>query len=272
MRLSSFKWVFAGLGSSFALLAGSLAVGACGGDSSGAAAKSPTGAHPTAIEHEPCNESGNKVVEMPGIRYVYGSGGKEICRVADINQNKKPDIYQYFDKDGQIRRREADYDEDGVVEAIEIYEGGKLAQRHLDVAGQHRLDTWDTYDPGSGRRIRRERDNDGDGRVDQWWTWDADKVTIAFDKNNDGQPDPNDTITLNASGAAILTSSTVDAGVDSGPPLSTASTMGTGIDAGLAQTVSKAPEPPLLATDGGAKVNSGALKDAGASKSGGKKP
>lgn len=249
MRLSSFAWACG------CLLVGAAGAAACGGNEA-QGPKAPSGGRSTVIEHEPCDEGGRKVVALPGIRYVYDkSTGKELCRVADINQNGKPDIYQYFDANGLVRRREADYDEDGVVDAIEYYENGKLVRHDLDIASQHRFDTWDTYDPATGKRVKRERDNDGDGRVDQWWTWDGDKVTIAFDKNNDGQPDPNGTITLDAAGAAILTSAIADAGAgDAGPPPSTASTLGSGVDAGLGSVTPSTVDADILRADAGAAI------------------
>ncbi|WP_394820673.1 hypothetical protein [Pendulispora albinea] len=242
-----------------------VALAACGGDSSGVSnSKLPVGARSEAIEHEACTEAGNKVTlfdangdSKPDIRMVYDQkSGKEVCRITDLNYDGRPDMFQYYDPSGQLRRREADYDGDGVVEAIEYYEGGKLVRRELDISGQHRLDTWDYFDPATGKRTKRERDNDGDGRVDQWWTWNGDQVTIAFDKNNDGQPDPNDTVTLNASGTAITTAASVDGGA---PPLSTAASLGGAGDGGAGKpVVPSSAESQLLdtSTSGG--------KDAGA--------
>jgi len=284
MRVRFLRWtgvVVWGLGAG--VVAFTVALAACGGgDSSGVSdSKLPAGMRSEAIEHEACKEAGNKVSVFdangdgkPDIRRVYDNGtGKEVCRITDLNYDGKPDMFQYFDRNGQLRRREADYDGDGVVEALEYYENGKLARRELDISGQHRLDTWDFFDPASGKRTKRERDTDGDGRVDQWWAWNGDQVTIAFDKNNDGKPDPNDTMTLNASGAAITTSATVDAGVDSGPPMSTAATLGGGFDGGGASkdVTPQAADLQLLnapgAKDGGVSKDAGGK---GAGKGGGK--
>jgi hypothetical protein len=167
-------------------------------------AKLPSGSRSENIEHEACNESGNRVETLdatgdgkPDIKRVYDSKtGKEVCRITDLNHDGKPDMYEYYDPNGVLRRREADFDDSGVIDMIEFYENGKLVRKELDTTGQHRIDTWDYYDAASGKRIRRERDTTNDGRVDQWWTWEGDKVTIAMDKNGDGQPDPDQTITL----------------------------------------------------------------------------
>jgi hypothetical protein len=202
-----------GLTLALVLLAGagvSVSVG-CGNDSaSGTAnAKLPAGVRSEVIEHEACDESGNKVEMLdanndgkPDIKKVT-KGGREICRITDLNHDGKPDMWEYYDQTGQLRRREADYDDNGIVNSIEHYENGKLVRRELDTTNQGRLDTWDFFDPATGARTKRERDATGDGKIDQWWTFDGERVTIAMDRNGDGLPDPDSTITLGANGQTI---------------------------------------------------------------------
>jgi hypothetical protein len=165
------------------------------------------------LQHESCDESGNRVetLDLNGdgkadIRRVFSKGsGVEVCRVVDLNHDGKPDLYEYFDGNGVVRRREFCYDDTGVVNAIEHYEGGRLTKREYDTSGQHKIDTWDYFEPGlptdpkSGRPVhpsRRERDRTGDGHVDEWWTWSGNTVSIARDSNGDGKPDPGSSITL----------------------------------------------------------------------------
>ncbi|MBX3208460.1 MAG: hypothetical protein KF764_25670 [Labilithrix sp.] len=210
------------LGAGALLVAG--AIGCGGGDSGVANAKLPDGVRSQTIEHEACSESGHRVETVdvnndgkPDIRRVF-DGDAEICRISDLNRDGKPDLFEYYDKTGQLRRREADYDDNGIVNAIEIYENGKLVRAELDTTNQGRIDTWDTFDPATGKRIKRERDATGDGRIDQWWTYNGDQVTIAMDKNGDGLPDPDATITLGASGTAIQPPTAAeDAGAASTP-------------------------------------------------------
>lgn len=199
------------------------AVGCGGSDASVANAKLPDGVRSQAIEHEACGESGHRVETVdvnndgkPDIRRVF-DGDVEICRISDLNRDGKPDLFEYFDKNGQLRRREADYDDNGIVNAIEIYASGKLVRAELDTTNQGRIDTWDTFDPATGKRIKRERDATGDGRIDQWWTYDGDRVTIATDKNGDGKPDPEAVITLDSAGNAVATPS-VKGDADAGAP------------------------------------------------------
>ncbi len=226
------------LGACSLVATGIVMLAACGSDSVGVGdSKLPTGVRGEDVEHEACTESGNKVDVLdangdgkPDIRRVY-KGGKEICRTTDLNHDGMPDLYEYFDASGQVRRREADYDGSGVVDAIEYYQNGKLARRELDTTGQHRIDTWDFFDVNTGKRIRRERDTTNDGRVDQWWTYDGDKVTIAFDKNNDGKPDPADTIVLNGDSTVATPASSADAGAAPSPSSTGA------VDAGSAPTM-----------------------------------
>ncbi len=156
----------------------------------------------TAIIHESCEPSGRRVVKTDvngdgktDITKVF-EGSQELCRFSDLNRDGKPDLYQYFDSAGQLRRREADFDDNGVMNLIEIFEGGKLVRRELDTTNQGRIDTWDTFDPATGKIVKRERDATSDGRIDQWWTFEGDRVTIAMDRNGDGEPDPEATVTV----------------------------------------------------------------------------
>lgn len=194
----------------FALATGlglAVAIGCGDGKDGTRNAKLPEGVRSQAIEHEQCSEGGHKVEQVdvngdgkPDIKRVY-DGNHEVCRISDLNRDGKPDMFEYYDAAGNLRRREADYDDNGVVNSIEIYENGKLARAELDATSQGRIDTWDTFD-ASGKRIKRERDTNGDGKVDQWWTYDGDKITVASDKNNDGKPDPDSVVTMGGSGAA----------------------------------------------------------------------
>jgi hypothetical protein len=190
-----------------------VAVGCGGADASSGVAKAslPTGVRSQNLEHESCDESGHKVDKVdsnndgkPDIKRVY-DGARELCRVSDLNHDGKPDMFEYFDAAGQVRRREADYDDNGVVNQIDYYEGGKLVRRELDAANQGKIDTWDTFDPATGKPLKRERDTTGDGRIDQWWSYEGDRVTIQIDKNGDGLPEPESTIVLGPGGVVIPT-------------------------------------------------------------------
>src|SRR5688572_886485 len=84
------------------LLVLGLSMGGCGGSKDGA--KMPSSdSLPTAIEHEPCDTaaSGNQRTDTnadgkPDIVSVM-SGGREVCRVVDLNHDDKPDSFIYFE-------------------------------------------------------------------------------------------------------------------------------------------------------------------------------
>lgn len=194
------------------------------------------------LEHERCGGAGERAETLdtngdgkPDITKYYDASGHELCRVVDLNGDGKPDFYEYFDAAGQIRRREFCYDDSGAVNAIELYENGKLAQREYDISGRHRIDTWDWFDPGAqvdaktGRPAhptRRERDTKGDGHVDQWWTWEGDRLTIAVDRDGSGHPDPATALVLSGDGGApeALPRNTAPAGNGGAEPKPAAAT------------------------------------------------
>ncbi len=129
--------------------------------------------HDTAINHEPCDTDTSSAVKVdvngdghPDIVHVM-KGGKEVCRMVDLNMDGRPDVFVYYDDAGNERRREADYDRDGRADEIDILKGGVLVEKDRSMNLSGKLDTWDFYQ--DGRLVRRERDTNGDGIVDQWW-------------------------------------------------------------------------------------------------------
>ena len=188
----------------------------CGGGDASVAPKTPGGPQAETYVHEKCSSDHMESLDTngdgkPDIQRVLDGSGHELCRVVDLDHDGKADMYEFFDASGAIRRREFCYDETGAVNAIELYQGGKLAERQYDISGQQRIDTWDWFDVNApvdaktGRPAhptRRERDTRGNGRVDQWWSWHGDKITIAVDRTGDGKPDPDATIVLTGSAAA----------------------------------------------------------------------
>ncbi len=223
-------------------------------------AKAPEG--PKALEHEKCDASMGRAESLdpaktgkPELLQVFDkSNGHEICRVADLNHDGKPDMYEYYNADGSLRRREGAYETSDAISEVQIFENGKMVRRERDTTGQRKIDTWDTYDPATGKLIKRERDNNGDGKVDQWWTWDGNNVTIAIDKNGDGQPDPDQSITVGPNGQAITPPS---------PSASASATGDAGASGGGGAVPPPPPPPPVLYN------NQPTLSDAGAPK---KKP
>lgn len=149
------------------------------------------------MKHEPCDgaAAGNERIDVngdgrPNIVKVM-SGGREVCRILDLNMDGAIDAYVYYDESGRERRREFDFDRDGRVDEIASLRGGAVFLKERETNFDNQLDTWDYYE--SGRLVKRERDSDGDGVVDQWWTFndptDARCAAVSFDRNYDGEPD-----------------------------------------------------------------------------------
>src|SRR5262245_2311305 len=91
----------------FFLLVFGLSIGGCGGSKE--AAKMPASdSLPTALEHEPCDTSasGNQRIDTNGDGkpdiVIVTSGGREKCRVVDLNHDDKPDSFIYLDGSGTI--------------------------------------------------------------------------------------------------------------------------------------------------------------------------
>ncbi len=175
-----------------------LVVAACSA-SDGTDAAHPTGfERDTEMKHEACDgaAAGNERIDVngdgrPNIVKVM-KGGRETCRILDLNLDGAVDAYVYYDEAGLERRREFDFDRDGRVDEIASLRGGVIFLKERETNFDNQLDTWDYFE--SGRLVKRERDSDGDGVIDQWWAFnnpaDARCAAVAFDRNYDGQPDP----------------------------------------------------------------------------------
>lgn len=158
---------------------------------------SQDGKAPVEIVHEECDvETAGAVktdVNNDGRADIVQvmKGGREVCRVLDLNFDGRVDNYLYFDDAGNLRRRESDFDRDGVIDEIATYQSGRIVQKHRETNLDGKLDTWDTY--VNERLTERLRDTNADGKVDQWWTFPdpsrADCPVIAVDETGNGKPD-----------------------------------------------------------------------------------
>jgi hypothetical protein len=257
------------------------AVGCGGGSSEGTGAKGPSGdSLPLALDHESCDVTSSSVEKIdtngdgkPDIVRVT-SGGREVCRMVDLNHDDKPDSFVYFDASGNMRRRESDFDRDGRIDEIAYYNGGVIARKDRETNLDGKLDTWDFYE--GGKIHHRMRDSDGDGKVDQWWTWaNPDKIecaVIASDHNGDGKPDPNDIIDVCAVAAApgAFPTAAPDGGAPSAP---TGASAGLALDGGTKLAASTpAPTQGGVTAPPSSGASAAATPDAGVPKKAAAKP
>jgi hypothetical protein len=158
----------------------------------------------TAIKHEPCDiqsTQANKIDvngdNRPDIIHVM-QGGREICRVIDLNLDGSIDAYIYYDGQGLERRRESDFDRDGRADEVTHLRGGMITLKERETNFDNQIDTWDYY--AGGRLAKRERDSDGDSIIDQWWEFnnpmDPRCAIVAADRNTDRKPDPDSVVDL----------------------------------------------------------------------------
>jgi hypothetical protein len=177
---------------------------ACGSQAAG----QKGGRHPkvdpkdTRIVHEECQVGDDDALKedingdgKPD-RITVSDGSRPACRALDFNFDGSMDSWVYLDAQGQIRRRESDFDRDGRVDEVALYKAGVLAERQRATTLVGKLDTWEYYT--SGKVARTERDSNGDAYVDQWWEYVSERTTecplIHSDVDGDGRPDPGATV------------------------------------------------------------------------------
>jgi hypothetical protein len=149
------------------------------------------------VVHEACDTGGAEKLDANGDGrpdvFIVRSGSREVCRAVDLNLDGKIDVYSYNDSAGQLRRKEYDFDRDGVVDEIASFQGGVITSKQRATLLANRLDTWEYYQ--NGTLARSERDSDSDAVVDQWWEYPKPGCPmIHTDANEDGRPDPGTTI------------------------------------------------------------------------------
>jgi len=167
--------------------------------------KTPTGdERDTELKHDPCDLASPSASRVdvnsdgkPDIIHVT-EGGREVCRVVDLNLDGAVDAFIYYDPQGFERRREADFDRDGRPDEITYLQGGIVLRKERETNFDNKIDTWDYY--SGGRIVQRERDSDGDNIIDQWWQFNSPTdprcALVASDRNADGKPDTDSIVDL----------------------------------------------------------------------------
>jgi hypothetical protein len=178
------------------LLATFVALSACGGKKKGAtSAEDIRAQRETKISLEKCDtaSAGAEGLDANGdgrpdvVRVKQGA--REVCRTTDLNFDGKIDRTTFFDAQQKVRRVESDFDRDGLVDELSLFEGGVLKEKHRATTMDGTLDTWEFYE--KGKLARTERDEDGDGFIDHWWEYPRHGCPlIHVDTDGDGRPDP----------------------------------------------------------------------------------
>jgi hypothetical protein len=154
------------------------------------------------VSHEACAVGGGEKINVGGDPrpdiVIVKSGGHEVCRSVDMNFDGVVDSWVYRDAAGNVTRRENDYDRDGRIDEIVIYQGGVVVEKQRATTLVGRLDTWHFYQ--GGKLARTERDSDGDSQIDQWWEYpkpdQPECPVIHSDVDGDGHPDPGATVNV----------------------------------------------------------------------------
>ena len=122
---------------------------------------------------------------------AFGNSGPMLVikRSLDADRDGNPEQIRYIDKGtGEMIRKEADRDYDGVLDTWQTYGGDWLDERTLDTNNDGRVDTWEKY--WGGLMIKRVIDRNGNGGKDAFYTFsDGSLVEERHDRNDDGQPD-----------------------------------------------------------------------------------
>ena len=156
----------------------------------------------TKILHEPCDLNSASAEKHDVNRdgradlTIVRNGKSEVCRGVDLNFDGVIDAWVYKDKAGKERRRESDFDRDGRIDEVAIYQAGELVEKRRATSLAGRFDTWHFFK--HGELVRTERDADGNSFVDQWWEYAKDRSKdcplIHSDVDGDGKPDPGATV------------------------------------------------------------------------------
>jgi hypothetical protein len=156
------------------------------------------------VTHQPCDVDSSSAEKInvggdarPDI-VIVRSGGHEVCRSVDMNFDGLVDSWISRDSRGAVTRRENDYDRDGRIDEIQIYQNGVLVEKERATTLVGRLDTWHFYQ--GGKLARTERDSDGDTQIDQWREYpkpdQPECPLIHTDVDGDGHPDPGATVNV----------------------------------------------------------------------------
>ena len=111
-----------------------------------------------------------------------------VRKEVDVNFDGKIDLIRTMNERGDLVQERMDYDFDGRVDVINIFEKGVIVQKQYDFNFDQKADTWRFFE--NGVIARKEADLDFNGNVDYWEYYEAGKIDrIGVDRNDDGVVD-----------------------------------------------------------------------------------
>jgi len=158
---------------------------------------------PPSVDRSKCSDKGKQVVtadinldKKPDVWKFFTTvqqNGQSVsvltCKQVDLNHDGKVDMVYYYDETGaQTTLEEFDLDFDGQFDVTTYYVGGKKVRKEEDTNLDKRPDVW-TYLEDE-KIVRVERDTDFNGKVDEWQYYEGGKLDrIGYDTSGSGQID-----------------------------------------------------------------------------------
>lgn len=169
------------------------------------------------IDRTKCSDKGKEIVtadtnqdKKPDVWKFFqaqtNSSGQKInvltCKQVDLNHDAKLDIvYYYDDKGAQTTLEEFDLDFDGKFDLTVYYAQGKKVREELDTNYDQKPDLFKYYE--EEKLVRIERDTNNDGKIDEWQYYEAGKLDrIGYDTTGSGKVDKWDRAPEGEEGAA----------------------------------------------------------------------
>jgi len=158
---------------------------------------------PPSVDRSKCSDKGKQVVtadinldKKPDVWKFFTAvqqNGQSVsvlaCKQVDLNHDGKVDMVYYYDETGaQTTLEEFDLDFDGQFDVTTYYVNGKKVRKEEDTNLDKRPDVW-TYLEDE-KIVRVERDTDFNGKVDEWQYYEGGKLDrIGYDTTGAGRLD-----------------------------------------------------------------------------------
>jgi hypothetical protein len=158
---------------------------------------------PPQVDRSKCSDTGKEVVtadtnqdKKPDVWKFFQTttqNGQKVqvltCKEVDLNHDGKLDaVYYYDDKGVQTTLEEFDMDLDGKFDMTVYYANGKKVREELDTNFDQKPDIFKYYE--DEKLVRIERDTNSDGKIDEWQYFEGGKLDrIGYDTQGTGRVD-----------------------------------------------------------------------------------